>query len=387
MSNTIKTVVDPTMPAVCNDCGRPLTDPASRAAGRGPVCAAKYHPPRGRREASPDQLTILEAHMPEPSLPGFYRYTDPEGDILDISPAFADVDGRETPVAALAIDIPHGLGITIHVPPADTERVVAAIRAASGVQPDTRPTTAETDEQRADRLETEQEHAAGDHEHCGVTCEAKFSGDMLRNGILWCAVPGSAAMLDELLRRAGQPARPVPDTERRDRWDAVWIDPAAQDGVTAVHAEAVRAMKAELRAVADEEQRDLLAELESIGDARQRAEATVARARDLCITWRGTSIPLGTSINRWWDARLVELSAALDPAPAETTEDLLVRLQQFADQLDDIDRQELLDVIGMPPAPHTGGTSAAREAVRIARPRRRTPDTDRLRQAHGGLTS
>ncbi|WP_187280008.1 DUF6011 domain-containing protein [Streptomyces sp. IB2014 016-6] len=65
MTYTVKTVVDPTVPVVCDDCDRPLTDPVSRAAGRGPVCAAKYHRPRGRREASPDQLTIPKADMPD----------------------------------------------------------------------------------------------------------------------------------------------------------------------------------------------------------------------------------------------------------------------------------------------------------------------------------
>ncbi|MEV3857768.1 hypothetical protein AB0J38_26010 [Streptomyces sp. NPDC050095] len=64
------------------------------------------------------------------------------------------------------------------------------------------PDPAETDEERADREETEREHAADDHEHCGVTCEAEFTTEKLRNGILWRAAPGSAAMLDELLRRA-----------------------------------------------------------------------------------------------------------------------------------------------------------------------------------------
>ncbi|MGW2112651.1 hypothetical protein, partial [Streptomyces sp. NPDC001948] len=71
----------------------------------------------------------------------------------------------------------------------------------------------ETDEQRADRLETERDHAAGDHQHCGVTCEAEFPSDMLRNGILARAVPGSASMLNELLRRATRtfPAATMPD--------------------------------------------------------------------------------------------------------------------------------------------------------------------------------
>jgi hypothetical protein len=79
------------------------------------------------------------------TLPGFHRYTDPEGDTLDISPALADINGQETPVAALAINIRTVSRIAIHVPPADVEQVVAAMRAAvvlpavSGVQPDTGP--------------------------------------------------------------------------------------------------------------------------------------------------------------------------------------------------------------------------------------------------------
>ncbi|MBT2508849.1 hypothetical protein J7I98_23770 [Streptomyces sp. ISL-98] len=70
-------------------------------------------------------------------------------------------------------------------------------------------TEAESDEQRADRLETERNHAAGGHQYCGVSCEVEFPSEMLRNGILARAVPGSAGMLDELVRRAAQPAAMV----------------------------------------------------------------------------------------------------------------------------------------------------------------------------------
>ncbi|MFB7312937.1 hypothetical protein [Streptomyces sp. NPDC056192] len=62
----------------------------------------------------------------------------------------------------------------------------------------------ETDEQRADRLETERHHAAGDHQYCGVTCEAEMPSDMLRNFILAKGYPGTAGALDELLRRAAE---------------------------------------------------------------------------------------------------------------------------------------------------------------------------------------
>ncbi|WEH43941.1 hypothetical protein [Streptomyces sp. AM 2-1-1] len=60
----------------------------------------------------------------------------------------------------------------------------------------------ENDEQRADREETERAHEAGNHEHCGPTCEVEFPSGKLRNTILYAALPGSARMLDELLRRA-----------------------------------------------------------------------------------------------------------------------------------------------------------------------------------------
>ncbi|MFE7128927.1 DUF6011 domain-containing protein [Streptomyces sp. NPDC057617] len=49
----------------CDDCGRPLRDPTSLAAGRGPVCSAKYRARRGHR-AAPDQLafpTTKDTHM------------------------------------------------------------------------------------------------------------------------------------------------------------------------------------------------------------------------------------------------------------------------------------------------------------------------------------
>jgi hypothetical protein len=60
----------------------------------------------------------------------------------------------------------------------------------------------ETDEQRADRLEIERDHAAGGHQYCGVTCETEMPSDMLRNFILAKGYPGTAGALDELLRRA-----------------------------------------------------------------------------------------------------------------------------------------------------------------------------------------
>ncbi|WP_267244383.1 DUF6011 domain-containing protein [Streptomyces sp. PR69] len=46
------------MAATCQDCGRPLVDPESRAAGRGPICANKYRGSRGT--AAVGQLLIFE---------------------------------------------------------------------------------------------------------------------------------------------------------------------------------------------------------------------------------------------------------------------------------------------------------------------------------------
>ncbi|MFD5509146.1 hypothetical protein ACFWIB_15395 [Streptomyces sp. NPDC127051] len=57
-------------------------------------------------------------------------------------------------------------------------------------------------ERAADEHETATEHARGEHEHCGPTCETEFPGSALRNFILAKGYPGTAGALDELLRRA-----------------------------------------------------------------------------------------------------------------------------------------------------------------------------------------
>ncbi|NUS79107.1 MAG: hypothetical protein HOV70_23300, partial [Streptomyces sp.] len=62
--------------------------------------------------------------------------------------------------------------------------------------------TAETDEQRADREETERDHARGDHTHCGVTCEVEMPTEHLRNFVIAKGYPGTAGALAELERRA-----------------------------------------------------------------------------------------------------------------------------------------------------------------------------------------
>ncbi|GFH36600.1 DUF6011 domain-containing protein [Streptomyces pacificus] len=53
------------MADTCQDCGRPLRDPVSRAVGRGPVCSAKHT--SGRGTAGHDQLIFEEDPMDQPT--------------------------------------------------------------------------------------------------------------------------------------------------------------------------------------------------------------------------------------------------------------------------------------------------------------------------------
>lgn len=74
------------------------------------------------------------------------------------------------------------------------------------------PIPEETDEereQREDQEATARDHAAGDHQHCGVTCEVEMPTHHLRNFILAKGYPGTAGALDELLRRAAAPPAPA----------------------------------------------------------------------------------------------------------------------------------------------------------------------------------
>ncbi|MER5482961.1 hypothetical protein ABT024_07055 [Streptomyces sp. NPDC002812] len=61
-------------------------------------------------------------------------------------------------------------------------------------------------EHAADEHETAAEHARGEHEHCGPTCETAFPSEQLRNFALAKGYPGTASILDELLRRAAAEA-------------------------------------------------------------------------------------------------------------------------------------------------------------------------------------
>ncbi|MFG3174898.1 DUF6011 domain-containing protein [[Kitasatospora] papulosa] len=162
------------MTDTCGVCNRPLLDPSSRAAGIGPKCAEKFH--GSRAAAGSHQLTFEEHDMTDPTPTG--RCGNDPRTVL-------------SPGDQAAVD-------------KFKEYLLRKRRAFSAAVEEL-----ETEEQRADLEETERAHEAGDHEHCGPTCEVEFPSDMLRNTILYAALPGSARMLDELLRRAAQPAPAV----------------------------------------------------------------------------------------------------------------------------------------------------------------------------------
>lgn len=78
--------------------------------------------------------------------------------------------------------------------------------------------------------EEEQAHAEGEHEFCGITCETQMPSALMRNSIVAHGIPGTAGMLDELLRRAAAgliPAvqEPGPDVvayRDPDKHGALW---------------------------------------------------------------------------------------------------------------------------------------------------------------------
>ncbi|MFF2522463.1 hypothetical protein [Streptomyces liangshanensis] len=164
--------------------------------------------------------------MPE-TAPGFYRHTDPSGDTLDISPALSEIDGRTVPVAALALDIAAGLGITIHIPPTEVEKVVAAIRTAAGSNPDPE-----------DLEEPDGEDDSGPDQPAAPRCDVTFgTGER-------CARPADHRTTE--IASLCMPTETLRLHERRARWQA-----AARKAKVPVDSAAIRAYMA----VADEEQR------------------------------------------------------------------------------------------------------------------------------------
>lgn len=79
----------------------------------------------------------------------------------------------------------------------------------------------ETDEEREDREATARDHAAGDHQHCGITCEVELPTEHLRTFVIAKGYPGTAGALDELLRRAAAPPAPADRPDLPDRLKAV----------------------------------------------------------------------------------------------------------------------------------------------------------------------
>lgn len=158
------------------------------------------------------------------------------------------------------------------------DQVAAELRrmaaAASGVQPDTRPvpdTEAATTADRGTALWAAAGAVALDRD-ASAGVPAAYREGMTR----------AVVLLGRLAEEAT--ARPVPDTERRAGWDAVWPDPFGT--LTAEQADAVQAMKAKLRSIADEEQQDLRAELDentgvmqALRRQRDKAESETARLR------------------------------------------------------------------------------------------------------------
>lgn len=123
---------------------------------------------------------------------------------------------RRTGEERIHIEITYGeIRELLTRPAGDTRRQLWQILAIADRQfNETTPApelTATDLEHAADEDETAAEHTRGEHEHCGPTCEIQFPSAALRNFILAKGYPGTASMLDELLRRAAtEPASDAP---------------------------------------------------------------------------------------------------------------------------------------------------------------------------------
>ncbi|WP_309031343.1 hypothetical protein [Streptomyces alfalfae] len=120
-------------------------------------------------------------------------------------------------------------------------------RLAAEAQPATPDT--ETAEQRADREETERDHARGDHTYCGITCETEMPTEHLQNFVIAKGYPGTKGALDELLRRARAAVvlPTTPDTEDPARVDRLRPEFTDHASVEAIDAQLDRARRQERR--------------------------------------------------------------------------------------------------------------------------------------------
>ncbi|NUV65702.1 hypothetical protein G6W57_01050 [Streptomyces sp. CAI-121] len=110
----------------------------------------------------------------------------------------------------------HGLGeggvvATLVHPALAVARQLLGTTVAEGAEE-----TDEEQEQREDREATARDHAAGDHQHCGITCEVELPTEHLRNFVIAKGYPGTAGALDELLRRAAAPPAPANRAAKRN---------------------------------------------------------------------------------------------------------------------------------------------------------------------------
>ncbi|MET9909740.1 hypothetical protein ABZZ74_23545 [Streptomyces sp. NPDC006476] len=87
--------------------------------------------------------------------------------------------------------------------------------------PCSEPNGCDPDGDLCDQHETERAHAEGEHAFCGPTCEVEFPSDKLRNFILAKGYPGTAGMLDELLRRAASGQLPAAAQQPKESAPAV----------------------------------------------------------------------------------------------------------------------------------------------------------------------
>lgn len=91
--------------------------------------------------------------------------------------------------------------------------------------------------------------------------------------------------------------------------DRISLDAMTSDALDALYEQLEAAEQAE-------SQRQLATAREALASATTRAaraEAALTRVQALADRWVKAGPPLGASVARWWDVRLAELHAALQP--------------------------------------------------------------------------
>lgn len=187
-----------------------------------------------------------------------FTYTDPDGDKLIVG--FVRMISDRTVIPSVAITAANDPdSATAYVRIEDTERVVTAIRAASGVQPDTRPVPTGYGDGKGRAYCLRCAPLVGTS--VPLTSEDVDPGEVCSH----C----HRNIVD--VAQDAVPARPVPDTERRDRYAAAiretdgWVLDDGQHMLDAV------------MAVADEEQRDLGRKLAAAESIRENADFHLGR--------------------------------------------------------------------------------------------------------------